>query len=128
MQTEFGFKTKSPMPIHCDNQSTIYVAQNLVFHDHTKYIEVNYHLVQDTMAKKLICIPYSFVKTISYVLTKTVPPPVFSNLCKNRIWLISMLQLEGMLDWITILCLYLVLYHLWVYLDVVGSPNIPLDI
>jgi len=29
------------MPMHYDNQSTIYIAQNPVFHDKTKHIEVD---------------------------------------------------------------------------------------
>ena len=30
---EFGFKLPGAMPMHCDNQSVIYIAQNPVFHE-----------------------------------------------------------------------------------------------
>ena len=29
---ELGFRQPGPMPMHCDNQSAIYIAQNPVFH------------------------------------------------------------------------------------------------
>ncbi|XP_020262928.1 uncharacterized protein LOC109838913 [Asparagus officinalis] len=45
--TEFGFVQPGPMPIHCDNQSAIYIAQNPVFYERTKHIEVDYNFVRD---------------------------------------------------------------------------------
>jgi len=33
-----------PAPMYCDNQSSIQIAHNSVFHERTKYIEIDYHL------------------------------------------------------------------------------------
>jgi len=44
---ELGFRHHGPMPMFCDNQTAIYIAQNPVFHERTKHIEVDYHLVRD---------------------------------------------------------------------------------
>ena len=33
--------------LYCDNMSNIHLAQNLVFHAHTKHIEVHYHFIRE---------------------------------------------------------------------------------
>jgi len=38
---ELDFRQLRPMLMHCDNQSAIYITQNLVCHERTKYIEVD---------------------------------------------------------------------------------------
>lgn len=79
--TEFGFKLKYPTTMYCDNQSAIYTIKNLLFHDRTKYIKVDYHLVQDVMMKKVICIPFNpSSEQLTDILTKAASPTVFSSL------------------------------------------------
>jgi hypothetical protein len=36
-----------PTVIHCDNESSIKLSENLVFHDRSKHIEMRYHYVRD---------------------------------------------------------------------------------
>ena len=40
---EFDVDDLRPVALACDNQSTISVAQNSVFHQRTKHIEIDYH-------------------------------------------------------------------------------------
>ncbi|XP_076949068.1 uncharacterized protein LOC143621587 [Bidens hawaiensis] len=44
---ELGVVSKDLMRLYCDNQSAIYIAKNQVFHERTKHIEVDCHLIRD---------------------------------------------------------------------------------
>ena len=59
LMMEIGFTQPRPMLMHCDNQSAIYIAQNLVFHERTNHIEVDYHLVRDAWTKKVVSLPFT---------------------------------------------------------------------
>ena len=55
---ELRFVVKLPMTMHCDNQATIYIASNPVFHKQTKHIEVDCHITQEKVEDGVIDIPY----------------------------------------------------------------------
>ncbi|GJY13537.1 putative ribonuclease H-like domain-containing protein [Tanacetum coccineum] len=40
--------------IYIDNESTIYIVKNLVFHSKTKHIEIRHHFIRESYEKKLI--------------------------------------------------------------------------
>jgi len=62
---KFGFRHLGPMPMFCDNQPAIYIAQNQELHERTKHIEVNRHLVRDAWTKKVGFSPvYSIFKAV----------------------------------------------------------------
>ena len=44
-----GFAYSKPLPMHYDNQVPIHIASNLVFHERTKYIDVDCHFVRNTV-------------------------------------------------------------------------------
>ena len=81
---ELSFKQSEPMPIHCDNQSAIYIAQISVFHKRTKHIEVDCHFVRDAWTKKVVMFQLTpSSKQLADLLTKSASLQVFSNLCNK---------------------------------------------
>ena len=48
---DLGIKVQLPL-LHCDNQCAIALAKNLVFHAHTKHIDVRHHFVRECLAEK----------------------------------------------------------------------------
>ena len=39
------------VPLLCDNESTVKLANNLVRHSHTKHIDIRHHFLRDQVAK-----------------------------------------------------------------------------
>lgn len=49
-----GVHHPKAMKLYCGSQLAFYLAQNLVFHEDTKYIEVDCHFVRDAIQEGLI--------------------------------------------------------------------------
>ncbi|GJZ06538.1 putative ribonuclease H-like domain-containing protein, partial [Tanacetum coccineum] len=50
---DYGFNFMNTK-IYIDNESTIFIVKNLVFHSKTKHIEIRHHFIRDSYKKKLI--------------------------------------------------------------------------
>ncbi|GJW63594.1 putative ribonuclease H-like domain-containing protein [Tanacetum coccineum] len=70
--------------IFIDNQSTICIVKNLVFHQRTKHIEIRHHFIRDANEKKLIqVLKIHTDDNVADLLTKAFDGPRFNHLVVN---------------------------------------------
>ncbi|GKB58910.1 uncharacterized mitochondrial protein-like protein [Tanacetum coccineum] len=82
---EFKVQVSTPVPILCDNISSIALASNPVQHARTKYIEIDCHFVRDKVRQGLIAPKYVSTKhQIANILTKGLPKPLHYN-CLSKL-------------------------------------------
>ena len=84
----------APIPVYCDNESSIKLAKNPVFHARSKYIEVCHHFVREC-ALSLGEIKPDYISTDinpANILTKVLPRPKFEQ-HRTNLGLVSLIDL-----------------------------------
>lgn len=55
---EVRFPQSKAINLWCDNEATIHIASNTVFHEQTKHIEVNCHFTPEKLEDETISTPH----------------------------------------------------------------------
>jgi hypothetical protein len=81
---ELRLAQPSVASLWCDNLGATYLSANPVFHTRTKHIEVDYHFMRESVARKQLNIRFiSLEDQIANGLTKTLPLPKLKNFQHN---------------------------------------------
>lgn len=46
---DLGIQVSLPIPLYCDNRAAEHIAQNLVYHERTKHLDIDCHFVRDKL-------------------------------------------------------------------------------
>jgi hypothetical protein len=77
---DYGYKLRK-VPLLCDNESAICMADNPVEHSRTKHIDIRYHFLRDHQQKGDIEIPYVNTQNqLADIFTKPLDEKTFSKL------------------------------------------------
>ena len=71
---ELGMEIGKPIKVYCDNQSTISMTKNPVFHNRTKHIDIRHHFIRELVQQEFLF--FEFCKSedqLADIFTKALP-------------------------------------------------------
>ena len=86
---DVGETQNAPTVISCDNQSTIKLANNPIYHARTKHIETQHHFVREKLQSKEIDLSYCNTnENVADIFTKPLGKAKF-EICRNKMYIIE---------------------------------------
>ena len=83
--------SRLPVP-YCDNQSALHILANHVFHEHTKHLDIDCHLVREKLqAGVMRLLTISSHNQTADVFTKRAGPHQFHE-CINKLGMVDIYQ------------------------------------
>jgi hypothetical protein len=80
LMRDLGVESKEPLMLHCDNESSIKLARNPVFHSKTKHITVHYHFAREQLESGEINVTYiPTAEQLADFFTKPLNKPLFDR-------------------------------------------------
>jgi len=75
---------EQPSLLYCENEPPRYIATNPVFHERTKHIKIERHIVREKLKKGLIhLLPISITEQLADIYTKALGLQSFKNICSK---------------------------------------------